>query len=239
MSEKRFKPRAPKPELNVKKAMVFALISALSSVAAWELFKGGDKAKEGAQAEVQLSPEQIKELEELRESAAAILDTGTPKRKIETRKNSAPEKEITFKNFGIQKEDLTQFPGRDKEYIETEDGMRYPSPDHDNWTKIVEYGLAQEYQRLLDDLVIDIDNEMMHVYIQGNEDLDITIELDTKGEGERFGIRYDDGQRPEVLGSTALSIALDRENPSQLKDKLRTNLQETLIAYLINPSGNN
>ena len=124
-----------------------------------------------------------------------------------------------FDGYYFNRRDLKTFKEEEVERISS--SMSIVSVDYGEILR--ERGLLVEYNALVEGLVVDQGDEMTHIYVEGIDDLDITVEE------EVHTIRYDDGIGQEMSGTTAIALPYDR-----LDESLLRSVQESLVDYLVN-----
>ncbi len=97
--------------------------------------------------------------------------------------------------------------------------------DQRSWDMISSNGLEARYQAALDEMVVDLDPNSMHIYIPGNESLDVVISLEKQvlddGQEYLFLQRTDGGQ---VGNWRVADVSLDK-----VRDKLREVVQNEIV----------
>ena len=142
------------------------------------------------------------------------------------REHSDEEVEKSLDEMGFDDLDLSR---------EALGDLPMPKPDHGpydldvmNWITVREGGLSNDYQALIDDLVIDVDEKSIHLYSPEDEAFNIVLTLESAiiKDEEVLLLSGTDGERQNFWTVNTL-------NQESVQTSVRRAVQSEIISYLV------
>lgn len=147
----------------------------------------------------------------------------------------ATETQTNNFEFGLEEVDLSQvilsqFPDKD-----APPQFRILNPDASNWRDLKAGNLQEVYAATVDDLVIDADPELVHVYSPSNEGIDVVLSLTKRS----FEGGVEDYALTDAEGNQLASWTLDGITPEKVQASVRQFVQREIITQLKGQDINN